>query len=268
MKSRIILALAIASITASAATPPPPAIEPQVSTAEDWSFRLDLPGWASAIDGTVGIRDVNVGVDASFSDILGELDFVFAMGAEVRRGRWGLLTDLMYVDLSSSASTPRGIAFSRVDVGLKQFLGNVAVSYRLVDNNGLKLDAFAGIRVNWLETEITLQGNAIDFARLNSTFTVASRSASDSVGWVDPLIGFGADYSFTDKVFIRGLADIGGFGVSSDLTWQAMSVLGYRFNKTFTAYAGYRAISTDYTDGGFTYDLVTHGPLLGLSISF
>jgi hypothetical protein len=31
---------------------------------------------------------------------------------------------------------------------------------------------------------------------------------------------------------------------------------------------GYRGIGTDYTDGGFTYDVVTHGPILGFEYRF
>jgi hypothetical protein len=64
------------------------------------------------------------------------------------------------------------------------------------------------------------------------------------------------------------LADIGGFNVSSDLTWQAMLLLGYRVNEKGSVGLGYRALGTDYTSGATTYDVVSHGLLLGYQYTF
>jgi hypothetical protein len=96
------------------------------------------------------------------------------------------------------------------------------------------------------------------------------RSYSDSADktWVDPIIGFRVHHDITDKFFVRALADIGGFGISSDLTWQAMASLGYRINDKASVGLGYRAISTDFTSGGTTYDVTSHGLLLGLEYRF
>lgn len=35
-----------------------------------------------------------------------------------------------------------------------------------------------------------------------------------------------------------------------------------------TALVGYRALSQDYADGGFRWDMTVHGPLLGLTPRF
>lgn len=71
-----------------------------------------------------------------------------------------------------------------------------------------------------------------------------------------------------EQVYFRAAGDIGGFGAASDLTWQAMAGFGWRFSENGGAFLGYRAIGTDYEDGGFTYDMVVHGPLLGLEFVF
>ncbi len=60
--------------------------------------------------------------------------------------------------------------------------------------------------------------------------------------------------------------DVGGFGVSSDLTWQAYGGLGFQLNDWFSAQAGYRYLLEDFDDGSFVYDVALHGPLIGVSI--
>ena len=64
------------------------------------------------------------------------------------------------------------------------------------------------------------------------------------------------------------LCGIGGFGVSSDLTWQAMASLGDQINDSAAAALGYRGIGTDCEDGSFGYDVISHGLLLGFECRF
>jgi hypothetical protein len=56
---------------------------------------------------------------------------------------------------------------------------------------------------------------------------------------------------------------IGGFGVSSDLGWDAFAGLGYEFNDRFSMVGGYRALGVDYTNDEFVFDVVQHGPIFG-----
>jgi|688.fasta_scaffold24886_4 hypothetical protein len=44
--------------------------------------------------------------------------------------------------------------------------------------------------------------------------------------------------------------------------------LGYRLSEKSALSIGYRGLGTDFTDGGFTYDVVSHGLLLGYEYSF
>jgi opacity protein-like surface antigen len=85
---------------------------------------------------------------------------------------------------------------------------------------------------------------------------------------VDPIIGFRVHHDLNEKWFVRALADIGGFGVSSDITWQGMASLGYRVTDNASVGLGYRGIGTDYTSGGTTYDVISHGLLLGFEYKF
>lgn len=60
--------------------------------------------------------------------------------------------------------------------------------------------------------------------------------------------------------------DIGGFGASSDLVWQAFAGIGYNFTPSVSGVVGYRGLGIDYEKGRFAMDTVSHGPVIGLEI--
>ncbi|WP_038159471.1 hypothetical protein [Verrucomicrobium sp. BvORR106] len=91
-------------------------------------------------------------------------------------------------------------------------------------------------------------------------------SLSDSKGWVDPFVGVRGCYNFTDRFYVVGKADVGGFGVSSDLAWQVYGALGCHLSRRAVLELGYKHMSVDYTSGGFTNDVRTSGVLLNLGL--
>lgn len=62
--------------------------------------------------------------------------------------------------------------------------------------------------------------------------------------------------------------DIGGLGVGSRLTWQALGSVNYAWNEKLTLKAGYRALHVDYRNGGFSYDVTQHGPAVAATYRF
>lgn len=89
---------------------------------------------------------------------------------------------------------------------------------------------------------------------------------SGSKDWVDPFIGVRGYYHFTDRFYATAKADIGGFGISSDLAWQLYGALGYNLSKRTTLELGYKYMAVDYTSGGFTNDVATSGVFLNLGL--
>jgi hypothetical protein len=106
--------------------------------------------------------------------------------------------------------------------------------------------------------------NAID-KQLNDRLPT---DASTDKQWVDPIVGLRAQWNLNEHFFLAAYADIGGFGISSQLTWQAQGTLGYNFTKNIFTEVGYRYLHTDYTDGGFTYDMAQSGAFIGLGLRF
>jgi hypothetical protein len=248
-------AILLSAIPATAGTTVPSLAspEPVVSTEPAWHCRVALYGWAETLDGDVTLHGRNVPVDASFSDILDHLDYAVMGAVEVGYGRWSFLSDLMLSQISGSADTRN----TQIDTQLQQFVGNFVVAYNVIDSGPTCFDVYAGVRVNSMDVDLDIH-----------TQNLGTLGDSGSKTWVDPVIGARFQQNLTEKFFFRAAGDIGGFGVSSDFTWQALAAFGYRVCDGGSLVLGYRGIGTDYTDGNFGYDVITHGVLLGFEYRF
>jgi hypothetical protein len=246
-----------------------PLIATSPSMDNEWDFRIEPYLWIPSLDGTVGIRGRTTDIDFSLSDLLGstsnpnesyDVKMLFAMQGEARKGRWGIVADAVYVDLDVTGSrpTPRHLS---ANVDFTELLGNLIATYRVAESSGSFLDLYAGARVNSLSLDVNARADLINFP------LQPSYSASNSETWVDPIIGLRGQWGITEKVFLAGKADIGGFGVSSDLLWSAQATVGYQFTDYFSTEIGYSYYDTDYEDGGLTYDMAMGGLFIGFNFT-
>lgn len=257
MKTILASTLLLSAIPAVAGTTAPSLDNTQLVTTTDsgWRVRTSLYGWFTRLDGDMTFRGRTVPVDVPFDRIFDNLKFTFMGLVEVGHGKWSFMSDVFYAKLEPSVST----RFATFDSQIEQFIGNFAVFYHMVETPTTRFDVYGGARVNWMETDVDIQGKG----PLGKSF---SESADKT--WVDPIVGVRLHRDLTDKFFVRAVADIGGFGISSDITWQAMASLGYRVTENASLGLGYRGLGTDYTRGGTTYDVISHGLLLGLEYKF
>ncbi|WP_180898029.1 porin family protein [Martelella soudanensis] len=250
-----------------AAAPPSPA--PVAETPGDgWHFEVTPYVWMTGMSGNVSPfrRAPTVHIDSSFSDILEELNLAGFANAWGTNGRFGFYADLMYVDTSESeASGPvtipaYGITVPGIDVSVDStiFTGALFGAVRLADTDDFRLDALGGIRFERLTTEVSAVIPSVPLGY----------SAKSDFGWIDPALGFRMAYDFGDRVSLVGQADVGGFSVGSDLTWQAMATVNYQITRATALSFGYRYMSIDYDDDGHVFDTVLQGPTLGLSFRF
>lgn len=231
-------------------------VAPSYEPESGWTFTVAPYFWAAAMDGTVGQFGLpDIEVDASFSDIFKNLDFG-AMGVvEARNGSFGVLGDVMYVKLSGD----KGLSAHDVDADVKltseTFSALLAGEYRLIESEGGSLDILAGGRYWAVTTDVDLSG------ALNA-------SANDRQDWIDPMVGLKGRANLSPDFFLTGWGMIGGFGVASDFAWDAFGGIGYEISDTVSVIAGYRALSVDYQNDDFKFDVTEHGPILGATFSF
>ena len=224
-----------------------------------WEFRISPYAWLTAIDGTSGPDGYTADLDASFSDITDVLKMAAALQMEARYERWGFLADGFYANLGNSGHTS-GPEHANVDVDFKQFLGEFDILYRVCESSNHFVDVYAGVRYNHVELEVDIDRNG--------PLKDVDNYNSDSKDWADPIVGLRTQWNINDKWYLAGKGDIGGFGVSSDLTWNLQATVGYNFTPCVSAEIGYRYFDTDYDDGGFTYDIAQAGALIGLNFKF
>ncbi len=222
---------------------------------KSWDFELaPLYLWAINIDGDMVVRGRDAETSVDFSDIWDSLEGVFTMRFNgLYKQRFGFLVDYNYLDLGTEQQTDT----VNIDVGFKSQILNAGATYRFL-NGRHTVDGLAGIRWTMLEAEVDLNN-------------IGSRVDADK-DWIDPIVGIRYGFHMTDKWALRLCGDIGGFGISSDFTWQGLGLIDFQPWKHVAIIGGYRAIATDYTSGSgrdqFTYDAIVHGPVLGLDVRF
>jgi hypothetical protein len=74
-----------------------------------WSVAVSPDAWVPGITASVGTAWGAVGVGKTSSEVLSKLELAFMGAFEARKGRWGLIADLFYADLSQSRATPLGL---------------------------------------------------------------------------------------------------------------------------------------------------------------
>lgn len=224
---------------------------------EPWEFSFSPYIWAASVHGSLETSQRTVDFDAGFGDIISNLDFTLMGTGEVRKGAWGFIADFIYLDVSNSASTPRGELFSKVDVELTSIVGTGALAYRAFENKTVALDALVAFRVWSLSSETTLKQGLLPEHKIDKGDT-----------WVDPVIGARAKVNITEHWFISGEGDVGGFGVGSELAWQLLGTAGYRFDDRWSLQVGYRHLFVKRDFGEATMKTAFTGPIAGVTFRF
>ena len=228
---------------------------PAVAQTSGWSFAVSPYAWVPGITASVDTAWGTVEVDKSSSDVLSKLDFAFMGAFEARNGRWGLIADLFYANLSQSRATPLGLLFSRARIETEAKALSAYAAYRIHEDARVSVDLMAGLRVNSVDIDLSL-----------SPGLLPGQSFGIGETWVDPLIGGRLRFAITDHWFATAFADVGGVDIGSDLTWQVFASLGYQFNERWSVQGGWRHVSIDKEIDGRDVENDFSGPLLGFRV--
>lgn len=252
-----IFASGIAAAADPEAAPPP-------LGAPDWIVQVTPYLWASGMEGDISPfqRAPTVHVDVPFSEVWDTLNFGGFLNVMAKRDRFVFSGDLMYVNLSDATvigPLPDLGPGTELDAKLDsiQFYAAALGGYRVIETPQFSLDALAGGRFWYISNDLTLEIE-----------NLGSRSLKEDFTWFDPLVGARAFYNVTEKLSVMGQADIGGFGVGSELTWSVLGTVNYVFNDHWSASAGYKYLSVDYEDDGHVFDVDMSGPVFGVTYRF
>lgn len=219
----------------------------------EWTFAAAPYVWASGISGQAGIFGMPPqNVDASFGDILEELDFGFMGAAEARNGRLSFSADLVYAKIGAGVATPIGVLATSIDAKIQTFMATALVGYDVSSNKDSRIDLVGGARFWSVSNDFNFVGGAL-----------GGTTASDGDTWVDPILGVKFRSKLGPGWYASGWALAGGFGAASDSVWDVMAGVGYELSDRTSLFAGYRVMDVDYSSGGFVYDVTQKGPVFG-----
>jgi hypothetical protein len=266
-----------------------------------WSVQATSYGWLPFLNGDITVRGRTASIDIDPFQVLGHLTDrgghipAWMSYIEARKGPISFYNDIFYATLGLSGSdvrTPRG----RVDIGAslgleyEQAVVEAGAAYEIVrwvsDGGSLKdqgafarttaIDVFAGARYWHQQMNLQL---ALSAALDTGGLVISGNRAiarSGNVDWVDPLVGLRLRHQLApgQEIVVRG--DVGGFDAGSKFSWQAIAAYSYeiavRDGITYTSNIGYRALDVDYEKGEgrrrYEYNVLQHGPILGLTVGF
>jgi len=256
---RPLVAISMAGSAFAGPTAEPVVIPPSPTPDSGWEFRIEPYAWLTGLNGNISRGPLTLAIDQGFSDIVDDLNMAAALQMEARNGCWGIMFDGFYADIGTSAETMSPL-YGEGKVGLKQILVELDLAYRLHETPRSFIDLFAGVRYNSLRLDLS--------AATNDPSLAPAISETVDRGWADPLIGVRGQWNISDRWFIAGRGDIGGFGIESDFAWNVQATVGYQFTDTFSTELGYRYFDTDYRDGDFEYDIAEHGLFIGFNFTF
>jgi hypothetical protein len=243
------------------------------SETDSWQFGVSIYGWFPDIAGETSFTQPGgsseFGID--IENILDNLEFTLMGMFDARKGRWGFLTDVIYMDVGGSKTGTREAtigkrelpvnATANVDLDLKSWVWTLAGYYRALDQPGMTLDVVLGAR--YLDVEQKVNWNV--------TGNVGSIPVPDRTGaaeasltnW-DALIGVKGRFAFGAKNawFVPYYLDVG--AGDSDFTWQGIAGIGYAF-RWCEVVAAWRYLYYDLPSDKAIKDMNFSGPAIGVT---
>jgi hypothetical protein len=262
-----IAALALCGPSSVAAEPP----------GSQWTFSITPYLWLPNVDGTLkysippgsgGSPEVQVGPN----DYLENLKFAMMLSGEVRKDRWAVFTDVIYLDFASEKGAVKSINFGgdqvsssanvSTDSTLKAGAWTLGAGYAVLPGRPVEMDFFGGLRYLGLHTSTDWQLTAtVTGPSAGQTFP-RTGSISERADLWDGLVGFkGRVWFGRSNWSIPYYFDIG--AGSSALTWQGMLGVAYSF-KLVTLTLAYRHLYYDTKDDKLIQDMRFSGPAFGV----
>lgn len=238
---------------------------PFIATASEsgddaWQYSGAIYLWGAGIGGTTTGGD---DIDVSFSDLLKNLDMAFMGTLDANKGKWSVLADVIYFDVSKDSNSTANLinrpVKAKLDVGVTAWVVTAGLAYEIWQNDSTQVDLMGGGRYLYLKGDIDFRIDA------GGPLGPWRERVTDSGSNIDALVGLRGKTELNDKWYVNYYADVG--TGDSDYTWQALLGFNYRFRKVDAGF-GYRYMKYKFDDGGIFDDLDMSGPYGGVRFHF
>jgi opacity protein-like surface antigen len=265
------LALALALATSALLPAMAAAQTLQIDPAGQWRYGASIYGYLPSMSGSTsaptsgGGIPINVDVDK----ILDSLQFTLMGTFDAHNGRWGVFTDLIYLNLGASKQNSRNFGIgdfglpagtaANLDLDLKGAIWTVAGQYRVVSDPALKVDLLAGARMFRIKQDLSWiivgdLGPVPPAARFGDSRH--SETLWDGVIGVKGRYAFGPGSRWSAPFYV----DVG--TGESKLTWQVAAGVSYAYPWGELSLM-WRYLAYEMKSGRSIQDLDFNGPMLG-----
>ncbi len=218
---------------------------------DEWEFAASFNSWPPGIRASM---PEGPNIDITLSDILENLNFTVMGTVEVKKGKWSLLSDMIYLNIGKSTLIPIEPAVAITNIKMEAWISSTMLAYRVFETDKWKLDLAAGGR--YLNIKIPLEFSYVE--KKDPSFHV----------W-DAIVGLKGYYTIDKKWFVPFHFDIG--AGDTELTWEVFTGVGYKY-ENFDLIAGYRHLDWDFgrsdTGGKILDQLTVSGPIFGFKYYF
>ncbi len=219
-------------------------------TGNGWKTEVAPYAWFAGVSGDFTTNGLPVSISESLADVPDVLDFGGMLAVESTKEKAAILLDTVYVKLSDGRTTS-GLDLTGSITGL-------AGAYTVLpaEKGGLAVDVLAGLRFWYVKDTV---GNI-------------GLNQAGSQSWIDQFLGARARWAPTKELLLVLRGEVGGFGIESKWSWNAVATIQYSLSDQFSINAGYRALYGHYDQGDFTnefkYDATLSGPVIGVLFGF
>lgn len=229
-------------------------VEPVVveeTVSDEWKYTASINGWLPNMRIVTAQGPV---INITLDDILKNLNLTVMSTLGAQKGKWGFLTDLIYLNMSKGMLVPLDPPLVLTNFKMEAVIAAPMVTYRVIESENLDLDLMAGARYLYIKTPM----------QFNYTIT---EEPSGNI-W-NGIVGLRANYDLNEKWFMPFHFDVG--TGDTELTWQAFAGVGYKY-ENWDFIAGYRYLEWQFEDndeGADVFETLTvNGPILGFKYHF
>jgi hypothetical protein len=241
---------------------------------DGWQWRGSAYVWLPSIESVTHFPSGATGptIDVDAGEILERLKLGFMGVLEGHRGRWGVWSDVIYLDVGDTKTATRNFTLNEgtlpasvtgnLSLDMKSWLWTIAGMYTIALSPDYESHALFGARMAYVT-------QTLDWALSGSTAGaglpgMAGRSEVSDTNW-DAVVGVtGAARLGTERRWVVPYYFDIGTG-QSKFTWQALAGLGYAFDWGMVT-AAWRYLEYEYKAGYPLESMKLSGPLLGVTL--
>jgi len=236
-----------------------------------WNIVLSPYLWGISLDGQTAFGGAPpVDIDASFGDILSNLNIGGSLHTEFRKGKWNFVIDPTYLDIEMDTPTAT-LPFPPPDGTPTPIGGTVKAKIWFVEGWTSYLvapgwEVLGGVR--WQSQEIKGELRNVD----TGTPIISGQPVDED--WADFFAGARYSTALGQKWTLNLRGDYAVAGDSESGSWNGIVVFNRRFGETMALNLGYRYFSNEYKkgtageEGSYLWDIKMSGPMVGYTWQF